>query len=155
MSNKRAIINLAGDSMLHDHKDTTLTCPCGSNKPFSFCCEPAIEGHKPARTAEALMRSRYTAFALGAVDYIINTTAEEYRNPEDADLLAEQVIATTWTGLKILNTKAGQADDLNGVVEFIARFETDEEQNELHERSNFRKQDNHWFYVDGEVEIRN
>ncbi|BBB25536.1 YchJ family protein [Amphritea japonica] len=140
--------------MLHDHKDTTLTCPCGSNKPFAFCCEPAIEGHKPSRTAEALMRSRYTAFSLGAVDYIINSTAEEHRNPEDAELITEQVQATTWTGLKILKTEAGKADDLNGIVEFVARFETAEEQGELHERSNFRQQDGHWLYVDGEVEIR-
>lgn len=139
--------------MLHDHKDTTLTCPCGSNKPFSFCCEPAIEGHKPAKTAEALMRSRYTAFALGAVDYLINTTAEEHRNPEDAEVIDEQIKATTWTGLKIVATEAGSSSDNKGIVEFIARFETDEQIAELHERSNFRKENNHWYYVDGEVEV--
>ncbi|GGK76421.1 YchJ family protein [Amphritea balenae] len=139
--------------MLHDHKDTTLTCPCGSNKPFSFCCEPAIEGHKPAKTAEALMRSRYTAFALGAVDYLINTTAEEHRNPEDAEVIDEQIKATTWTGLKIVATEAGSSSDNKGIVEFIARFETDEQIAELHERSNFRKENNHWYYVDGDVEI--
>ena len=139
--------------MLHDHKDTTLTCPCGSNKPFSFCCEPAIEGHKPAATAEALMRSRYTAFVLGAVNYLINTTVEEHRTPDDATLIAEQIKATTWAGLKILNTEAGLADDQEGMVEFIAHFETDDQVADLHERSLFRKQDNHWFYVDGDVEI--
>lgn len=139
--------------MLHDHKDTTLTCPCGSNKPFSFCCEPAIEGHKPAPTAEALMRSRYTAFVLGAIDYLIETTAKEHRNPDDAELIAEQIKVTTWTGLKILTTEAGLADDEEGVVEFIARFETDEQISDLHERSSFRKDDNHWVYVDGDVEV--
>jgi len=139
--------------MLHDHKDTTLTCPCGSNKPFSFCCEPAIEGHKPAPTAEALMRSRYTAFVLGAIDYLINTTIREHRHPDDAALIADQTKATTWTGLKIISTEAGLEDDQEGMVEFIAHFETDEQIADLHERSLFRKQDNHWFYVDGEVEI--
>ncbi|WP_417226393.1 YchJ family protein [Amphritea sp.] len=139
--------------MLHDHKDTTLACPCGSNKPFSFCCEAAIEGHKPAPTAEALMRSRYTAFVLGAVDYLISTTAIEHRDPDDAALITEQIKATTWTGLKILNTEAGQPDDQEGIVEFIAHFETSEQKADLHERSFFRKQDNHWVYVDGEVEI--
>lgn len=139
--------------MLHDHNDTTMTCPCGSNKPFSFCCEPAIEGHRPAKTAEALMRSRYTAFALGAVDYLINTTAEEHRNPDDVPILEEQVKATTWIGLRILDTVAGTPNDETGVVEFSARFESDEQNGELHERSNFRKENNHWYYVDGEVEI--
>lgn len=140
--------------MLHNHNDTTMTCPCGSNKPFAYCCEAAIEGHKPARTAEALMRSRYTAFALGAVDYLINTTAEEHRNPDDAELINEQMQATTWTGLKIVRTEQGSADDDTGIVEFIARFETDEQLGELCETSNFRKQNNRWYYVDGEVEIR-
>lgn len=139
--------------MLHDHKDTTLICPCGSNKPFSFCCEAAIEGHQPALTAEALMRSRYTAFVLGAVDYLISTTAPEQRHPDDATLIAEQMKATTWTGLKIIETDAGQADQLEGMVEFIAHFETLEQKADLHERSYFRKQDNHWVYVDGKVEI--
>lgn len=139
--------------MLHDHNDTTMTCPCGSNKPFSFCCEPAIEGHKPAKTAEALMRSRYTAFALGAVDYIINTTAEENRNPEDAEIIAEQVQATTWVGLRILDSVAGKASDNTGIVEFRARFEAEDQNGELHERSNFRKENNHWYYVDGQIEI--
>ncbi|RTE65509.1 zinc chelation protein SecC [Amphritea opalescens] len=141
--------------MLHNHKDTTLTCPCGSNKPFSFCCEAAIEGHKPAATAEALMRSRYTAFVLGAVDYLISSTAVEQRDPDDAALMAEQIKATTWTGLKILNTEAGQPDDQEGVVEFIAHFETSEQKADLHERSYFRKEDNHWVYVEGDVEIIN
>ncbi|WP_432472417.1 YchJ family protein [Amphritea sp. HPY] len=141
--------------MLHDHNDTTMTCPCGSNKPFSFCCEPAIEGHKPAKTAEALMRSRYTAFALGAVDYIINTTAEENRNPEDAEIIAEQVQATTWVGLRILDSVAGTASDNTGIVEFSARFEAEDQNGELHERSNFRKENDRWYYVDGQIEIIN
>ena len=139
--------------MLHDHNDTTMTCPCGSNKPFSFCCEPAIEGHKPAKTAEALMRSRYTAFALGAVDYLINTTAEENRKPEDAEIIAEQIQATNWIGLRILDTVAGSASNNTGIVEFSARFESEDQNGELHERSNFRKENNHWYYVDGEVEV--
>ncbi len=139
--------------MLHNHNDTTMTCPCGSNKPFSFCCEPAIEGQKPAQTAEALMRSRYTAFALGAVNYLVQTTAEEQRNPDDARLIEAQVKATTWVGLKIIDTVRGGKDDKEGVVEFIARFEADDQTGELQERSNFRKENNHWYYVDGEVEV--
>ncbi|MBY4677964.1 YchJ family protein [Marinobacterium arenosum] len=139
--------------MLHD-QDISRKCPCGSDKPFSLCCEPAIEGVKAAATAEALMRSRYTAFSLGAVDYLIETTAAEKRRPEDAALLAEQVQSTLWVGLQVVDTERGAADDDWGAVEFVAHFETGDQRGELRERSNFRKEDNRWYYVDGEVEVR-
>jgi len=138
--------------MLHD-RDITKTCLCGSEKPFAFCCEPAIEGQKPAATAEALMRSRYTAFALGAVDYLVDTTAPEKRSADDAAIIAEQVKYTNWVGLKIIDRQAGGRDDDTGVVEFEARYETDEERGILHERSNFRRDAGLWLYVDGEVEV--
>ncbi|WP_370278010.1 YchJ family protein [Pontibacterium sp.] len=138
--------------MLHDH-DLTRACPCSSGKPFSFCCEPAIEGHKPAPTAEALMRSRYTAFSLGAVDYLIATTAPENRNPEDAEILTEQVKCTNWVGLEILSTEQGAKGDTSGTVEFKASFEADDQSGVLYERSNFRCEDGQWYYVDGDVEV--
>ncbi len=138
--------------MLHD-QDLTRACPCNSGKPFSFCCEPAIEGHKPAKTAEALMRSRYTAFSLGAVDYLIDSTAPEKRNPDDAEILNEQVKCTNWLGLEILNTEAGQVGDQSGMVAFEARFEADEQSGVLREHSNFRFENDRWFYVDGDVEV--
>lgn len=139
--------------MLTDDKDLDTRCPCGSGKPFSFCCEPAITGHKPAATAEALMRSRYTAFALGAVDYLINTTAARMRTPQDAELLTEQTQITTWTGLDIIDTQAGQKDDQSGIVEFKAAFESPEGNAILHERSRFERESGQWVYLDGEVEL--
>lgn len=139
--------------MLTDDKDLDTRCPCGSGKPFSFCCEPAITGRKPAATAEALMRSRYTAFALGAVDYLINTTAARMRTPQDAELLTEQTQITTWTGLDIIDTQAGQKDDQSGIVEFKAAFESPEGNATLHERSRFERESGQWVYLDGEVEL--
>lgn len=139
--------------MLTDDKDLDTRCPCGSGKPFSFCCEPAITGRKPAATAEALMRSRYTAFALGAVDYLINTTAARMRTPQDAELLTEQTQITTWTGLDIIDTQAGQKDDQSGIVEFKAAFESPEGNAILHERSRFERESGQWVYLDGKVEL--
>lgn len=133
---------------------TEQPCPCGSNKPFAFCCEPYIEGQKLAPTAEQLMRSRYTAFALGAIDYLVDTTVPEKRALIDRSIIAEQVKFTTWTGLTIINTEAGSKEDAQGMVEFEAAFETEEDQCILHERSNFFAQDGQWFYVDGEVDVR-
>ena len=63
------------------------TCPCGTNKAYSQCCEPLIRGERQAATPEELMRSRYSAYAKTEVDYIINTTHPEKRE----DLLAEGI----------------------------------------------------------------
>ncbi|MBS97455.1 MAG: zinc chelation protein SecC [Oceanospirillaceae bacterium] len=140
--------------MFQDQLNSDQTCPCGSGKVFRECCEPALQGTQPALTAEALMRSRYCAFALGAIDYLIDTQAKEKRQPGEAELLAEQIQVTTWTGLKILSTRKGLADDTDGVVEFEARFESGPQKAILHEVSRFRKDDGRWVYVDGEVELR-
>lgn len=140
--------------MLHDSHDTTLQCPCGSGKTFKACCEPAISGSKPAPTAAKLMRSRYTAFALGAVDYLVATTAPEQRHPDDARLIAEQIRVTTWTGLKIVSTRNGGREDTTGTVEFIAYFDSEGQSASLREKSRFRKDNGHWFYVDGDTEVR-
>jgi SEC-C motif-containing protein len=130
--------------MLTDTQDMDTQCPCGSGKPFVFCCEPAISGRKPAATAEALMRSRYTAFAIGAVDYLVQTTAAAKRSPQDAELLAEQTQVTT---------EAGQKNDETGLVEFKAVFESPEGGAILHERSRFERESGLWVYLDGEVEL--
>ncbi len=133
---------------------TEQRCPCGSGKPFAFCCEPFLEGVKAAPTAEHLMRSRYTAFVMGAIDYLIDTTTQAKRALIDRAILAEQVQFTTWTGLTILSSQAGTPSDSEGVVEFEATFEADDEAGILRERSNFSQHDGRWFYVDGDVELR-
>lgn len=139
--------------MLQDQKSTDQICPCGSDKPFNYCCAPAINGSRPAATAEALMRSRYSAFSIGAVDYLIDTTAPEKRRDDDATLLSEQVQFTVWTGLTILHTQDGGATDNTGSVTFEARFETPEENGTLREYSRFRREQGRWYYVDGDVEL--
>lgn len=129
-------------------------CPCGSGKPFQYCCEPIVSGQKKAPTAEALMRSRYTAFAMGAIDYLVNTTAPEKRGEDDAEILAEQVKYTNWTGLTIIDKNLGGRADQEGMVEFEAHFETDDQNGTLYEKSNFRRENEQWLYVDGDVELR-
>ena len=99
------------------------------------------------------MRSRYTAFSLGAVDYLVDNTAPEKRNPEDAEILTEQVKCTNWVGLEILSTEQGAKGDASGTVEFKASFEADDQSGVLYERSNFRCEDGQWYYVDGDVEV--
>ncbi len=140
--------------MLHDQEAVCKACPCGSTQPYTLCCEQLLVGEKPAPTAEALMRSRYTAFSLGAIDYLIDTTAPEMRRPDDAAVLNEQTKATVWKGLQVLSTQAGSSEDTTGVVEFEAEFTAGDESGVLHETSRFRREAEQWFYVDGDVEVR-
>jgi len=121
-------------------------CPCLSGTPYSICCQPLHEDKKIAHSAEQLMRSRYSAFYLGKIDYLIATLHSEKRQANDAQILKNTIEQTQWLGLKIVNHKA---KDLTATVEFIAYFQG-EPVGQLHERSNFIKDNNRWFYVDGE-----
>ena len=123
------------------------SCPCGSGQPLSACCGIYL-GHEAAPpTAEALMRSRYTAFVLRNADYLLATWDPLHR-PRHIDLTKDQ---PEWLGLEILRTESGKADDCAGQVEFIARFRLHGAEQTLHERSRFRKQDKGWVYVDGDI----
>ena len=124
-------------------------CPCGSQSAFANCCEPYLLGTAIAPTAEALMRSRYTAYCRGQVDYLIATHHPSMRRPSDRANLSKSMQNTTWLGLTVLNTERGQPEDDTGIVEFVALYRTGEV-GQLHERSRFQKQKGRWFYVDGD-----
>ncbi len=119
-------------------------CPCGGFS-TATCCGPILAGANPAVTAEALMRSRYTAFALGLVDHLVATWDPATR-PVELTVPAAQ----TWHGLRILDTARGGALDADGEVEFIATYRIGGEEAQLHERSRFRRDAGRWLYVDGD-----
>ena len=81
-------------------------CPCGSGKDLAKCCGPLIEGG-PAPTAEALMRSRYTAFTLGNIDYVDSTHASDMAEPFDRAEGQAMVDEFKWRGLEIVRVKDG------------------------------------------------
>ncbi|OMH36280.1 YchJ family protein [Motiliproteus sp. MSK22-1] len=140
--------------MLHDQKNTALSCPCGSRKSYNRCCEPAIEGSSPAKTAEQLMRSRYTAFALGMSDYIVDTTHPDYRKDLNTEILDQQNSDTTWLQLTILTVESGSEQDDYGRVSFVAEFSADGQKAQLHENSRFSRINGLWYYLDGEVKVQ-
>lgn len=128
-----------------------MKCPCGSDLTFSKCCEKIIKGTIKPETAEALMRSRYTAYTLADIPYLEKTLAPESRSDFDAESTRKWAKESTWKGLKILSTEEGQSSDKKGMVEFIASFEQDGNLEEHHERSRFRKDESgQWFFIDGE-----
>lgn len=119
--------------------------PCGSGAKFDACCGPILSG-TPAPTAEALMRSRYTAFVRGDVDYITRSYAPKHRASIGNDLPA-----VDWVGLEIIGTTGGGIDDDIGTVDFAARYKTGGAVRIHRENSNFRREDGHWVYIDGEI----
>jgi len=128
-----------------------MTCPCGSGAPDAACCGRWIAG-TPAPTALALMRSRYTAYVRGEIDYLLATQHASTRGGVDRAAVTTWSRETTWKGLEIVATERGGEADSDGIVEFIARGVTRGTPFAQHERSRFVREDGRWFYVDGVVE---
>jgi SEC-C motif-containing protein len=121
-------------------------CPCGSGIPYQACCEPLHDNRVQAGTAEQLMRSRYSAYAIGRLDHVFRTWHPRTR-PEHVEPTQD----LTWTGLRITGTEAGEAGDDAGLVEFEAAYCTSTGPGVLHERSRFTRRAGRWCYLDGDV----
>jgi SEC-C motif domain protein len=125
------------------------SCPCNSGREYHACCGRHHAG-MPAATAEALMRSRYCAYALGLTDYLLKTWHASTR-PAEHDLAGKPAVATRWLGLSIRHFAVIDAD--HAEVEFVARFRTGgASATRLHERSRFVREKGSWFYLDGTID---
>ncbi len=124
-------------------------CPCGSQLAYSDCCEPLIRGTQNAPTAEALMRSRYTAHVKTEVDYIYETTHPTQRKNCNRDSVAAWSKKSEWQGLEVLKTEAGGAEDQSGTVEFIARYREKGKAVRHHEIAEFSRNEGRWYFKDG------
>jgi len=126
---------------------STDHCPCGTALPYEVCCARYHHG-TAAPTAEALMRSRYSAYVLKLVDYLRDTWHDSTRPAK----LGFETNEPIWCGLAILDTRGGSESEQTGEVEFIARwFTKDGKCGALHERSRFVHEEGRWYYVDGEL----
>lgn len=127
------------------------SCPCGTGAPLDECCEPFIDGSGHAPTAEALMRSRYSAYTLARVEYITRTHDPKTIDSHDEAQARKWAEDSEWLGLEIVGTTDGLAAHDTGTVEFIARYRADDEDHEHRERSDFVKRDGRWYFSDGKV----
>lgn len=123
----------------------TQACPCGTGATYRACCGPLHDGER-ASTAEQLMRSRYSAYALDLRDYLFRTWHPRTR-PDDLSTAG----GIGWLGLEILATVDGGASDEEGTVEFVARSQDPSGEHALHETSRFVRRGGHWVYLDGDV----
>ena len=126
-------------------------CPCCSGKLYSECCEPIIKGAVKAETPEALMRSRYSAYAKAEIDHLVESTAPSQRESIDREEMRLWAERSTWLGLEIIEAPVPAADETTGFVEFIARYTDRDTPLEHHERAAFSKIRNEWFFYDGKL----
>lgn len=127
-------------------------CPCDSGVPYTECCQPVISGASPAETAEALMRARYSAYAMKEMDFIFESTHPDHRQNYDQEGTRTWAENSQWLGLEIISTTRGGKDDICGQVEFIARFsEKGGAPREHHENSRFIREEGVWYFTDGEM----
>ncbi len=119
-------------------------CPCCSGRIYGECCAPCFKGMHPL-TAEALMRSRYTAYASGFVDYILETT---YGSPPDTQQVLDFCEHTQFIKLEVLCSKEV---GLTATVVFIAHLKQHQQSITFTERSAFLKENGRWLYISGET----
>ena len=122
-------------------------CPCGGGI-YRSCCGPLHRGEQRAETAEQLMRSRYSAFVKGELEYLLATHPDaDVPEAERRQQLRRSFRATRWMGLRILSCTDGGVGDLVGSVVFEARHR----EGVLRETSFFQRSggssDGDWLYI--------
>ncbi|MCL2609303.1 MAG: YchJ family protein [Treponema sp.] len=127
-------------------------CHCGSGLQYDQCCGPYIGRKVNALTAEALMRSRYSAYVEHEIGYIVETCVNR-GGKDDIDYKStkEWSEKSRWLGLKIVSVEKGGREDSEGVVEFEAAYERDGLKDLHKERATFKKENGKWLYAEGEV----
>lgn len=123
-------------------------CPCFSSLPYISCCAKYHKRTDKPETAEQLMRSRYTAYHMDIVDYLVMTTHPDKLRPIYRTQLESTKGDTEWVGLEILSTSMGSKTDKIGKVHFLARYIMNGKEEEMEEHSRFRRYQGDWVYYD-------
>ncbi|WP_297620617.1 YchJ family protein [Nocardia sp.] len=122
-------------------------CPCGLPANYADCCGRLHGGAAQAKTAEQLMRSRFSAFAVRDEAYLLRSWDPSTR-PADVDFDP----GMQWERLEILESTGGGPFHTEGTVEFRAHYRSQGTAGELHENSRFRRDSGSWVYLDGIIE---
>jgi SEC-C motif-containing protein len=120
-------------------------CACGSERLYAECCgvwHAGLATCAYAPSPEALMRSRYSAYVLGLIEYL-QATWHPSTAPGDLDLPPVK-----WLGLEV---RSAEEDGDAGVVEFVARCRVSGRAQRLHEISRFVRMQGRWYYIDGQM----
>lgn len=120
-------------------------CPCGGGQAYSRCCgvwHAGLRVGHHAPTPETLMRSRYSAFALGLSDYLLATW---HSSSTPGELVLTPL---KWLGLTV---RRAELNGDAGLVEFVARYRSRGRGQRLHEISRFKREGERWYYLDGKM----
>jgi SEC-C motif-containing protein len=124
-------------------------CSCGNQKEYSECCEPYIKGKSIPKTAEALMRARYSAFVHHEFDYIFKTHHKSTLTDLDREGVKTWGLESKWLGLEVIASDKGKEKDTEGTVEFRCKFILKDAEQSHHELSSFIKENGEWYFMDG------
>lgn len=126
------------------------TCPCGSGIALDDCCGKWHQG-QPAPSAERLMRSRYSAYTLGLIDYLVATTLPAQQAALDRDSMRAWSLGSTWLGLEV---DGSELLDKHAFVTFTARWHDGDGEHSHRERSAFVQQAGRWYFIDPTVPLK-
>lgn len=128
-------------------------CPCGSANLLSLCCGRYHAGN-PAPCAEQLMRSRYSAYVLGLVDYLVETTLPAQQSVLDREAMAAWSAQSTWLGLEVERSEVFGGKPEHAQVAFVARWHDDQGEHCHREVSAFVQAKGRWYFLDPTVSLR-
>ena len=126
------------------------TCPCGSGIALDDCCGKWHQG-QPAPSAERLMRSRYSAYTLSLIDYLVATTLPAQQAALDRDSMRAWSLGSTWLGLEV---EGSELIDTHAFVTFTARGHDGDGEHRHRERSAFVQQAGRWYFIDPTVPLK-
>ena len=126
------------------------TCPCGSGIALDDCCGKWHQG-QPAPSAERLMRSRYSAYTLSLIDYLVATTLPAQQAALDRDSMRAWSLGSTWLGLEV---EGSELINTHAFVTFTARWHDGDGEHRHRERSAFVQQAGRWYFIDPTVPLK-
>lgn len=132
---------------------SSAICPCGSGNLLDSCCGRYHSG-QPAPCAEALMRSRYSAYVLGLVDYLLDTTLPVQKSSLDRASISQWSAQSTWLGLEVESAELLGGKPEHAFVTFTARWHDATGEHSHRERSAFVQNQGRWYFIDPTVPLQ-
>lgn len=124
-----------------------MNCYCGNLKPYANCCEKVHKNIGAAKTAQQLMRSRYSAFVLANGNYLMQSHHTSTQPLKEKKAIVKWAKSVQWIKLEVIETTKGTENDTDGTVTFKAYFYDHGKIDVIHEKSAFLKENNIWKYV--------
>ncbi len=131
----------------------TSTCPCGSGESLAHCCGRYHAG-LPAPSAQALMRSRYSAYALGLIDYLLATTLPAQQAGLDRQAIHAWSTQSQWLGLEVEGSELVDGQPAHAWVTFSAHWRDPSGEHRHRERSAFVRHAERWYFIDPTAPLR-